>query len=76
MLRMITVNTLPVAKRWLAKMRAERHPNSRMKVVIWELPYKGRRAADYGYSSDTNYVVGSCKSVETKIAYLGKRIDK
>jgi hypothetical protein len=74
MLRMITVNSLPVAERWLKTMREERHPNARKRIGIWELPYHGLRAKSYTYSSSMSYVVGNVKSVEVKISNLGKRI--
>ena len=75
MTRLVKVNTLAVAKRWHKQLRAETHPIARKRIGIWELPYQGVRAADYGYSSNTNYVVGNVLSVETKIPNLGKRID-
>jgi len=73
--RMVRVNTLPVAKRWLKAMREERHPTARFRIGIWEISYKGERAKNYTYSSNKSYIVGSARSVEAKVSNLGKRLD-
>ena len=73
--RMVKVNTLAVAMRWLKTMRAERHPLARKRIGIWELPYQGERAKGYTYSSNKSYVVGSSLSIEAKVNHLGKRLD-
>jgi hypothetical protein len=77
MTRLVRVNTLPVAQRWQKQLKAEasQTPSVQAKIGIWELPYQGSRAKDYGYSSNTNYVVGLITATKS-IAHLGKRIDK
>jgi len=77
MTRLVTVNTLPVAQRWQKQLKSEasQTPAVQAKIGIWELPYQGSRAKEYGYSSNTNYVVGSITATKS-IAHLGKRIDK
>ena len=49
--RMVRVNTLPVAMRWLKTMRKARHPNARKRIGIWEMPFQGNRKKSYTYSS-------------------------
>ena len=77
MTRFVKVNTLAVAKRWQKQLKAEASqlPAVQAKIGIWELPYQGRRALDYGYSSDTNYIVGSVTATKS-VKHVGKRIDK
>jgi len=77
MTRLVKVNTLPVAKRWQKQLKAEasQRRNIQAKIGIWELPYQGVRAADYTYSSNTNYVVGIITATKS-IPNLGKRIDE
>tara|TARA_R110000765_G_scaffold195419_1_gene300960 strand:- start:194 stop:424 length:231 start_codon:yes stop_codon:yes gene_type:complete len=75
MTRLVTVNTLAVAKRWQKQLKAEASQarNIQSKIGIWELPYQGVRAKDYGYSSNTNYVVGIITATKS-VKHLGKRI--
>ena len=73
--RMVRVNTLPVAMRWLKTMREERHPYARKKIGIWEIQYQGERAKSYTYSSNKSYIVGNAISITTKVSNLGKRLD-
>ena len=73
--RMVRVNTLPVAMRWLKTMREARHPNARKRIGIWEMPFQGNRKKSYTYSSGVSYMVGNQVSIETKVSNLGKRLD-
>jgi len=71
--KMVRVNSLAVAKRWLKEMREVRHPLHYKKIGIWELQPQGR--GDYSYSDSTIYIVGNQTSVKAKINNLGKRLD-
>ena len=71
--KMVKVNSLAVAKRWLKEMREVRHPYARKKIGIWELEPQG--AAAYSYSDSTIYIVGNQSSIKAKISNLGKRLD-
>tara|TARA_R110002073_G_scaffold131072_1_gene277762 strand:- start:113 stop:355 length:243 start_codon:yes stop_codon:yes gene_type:complete len=73
--RMVRVNSLAVAKRWLKEMREARHPIARKRIGIWEMPFQGSRAKSYTYSSGMSYIVGNQASVEIKVSNLGKRLD-
>ena len=69
--RTVRVNSLAVAMRWLKTMREARHPNSRKRIGIWEIPLQGKRARSYTYTSGMSYIVGNSLSVESKIGHLG-----
>jgi len=71
--KIVTVDTLTVAKRWQKRMQDERHPYAKKKIGIWEKP---RRATKNVYSTVDNcrYVVGQKTSVNVKVRNLGKRI--
>ncbi len=73
--KIVRVNSLAVAKRWLNQLKEVYHPNHHNRLGIWERPrqYHGRKG--YGHSDNMIYVVGHVRAVETKISHLGKRLD-
>mgnify|MGYP003135017332 CR=1 FL=1 len=71
--RLLTVDTLPVAKRWLKRMQDERKGYAKRKIGIWEKPRQTTKGV-YSTNSDCRYVVGQQQSVETRVNHLGKRI--
>ena len=73
--KMVKVNSLAVAKRWLNQLKEEYHPNHHKRLGIWEKPrnYYGRKG--YGHVDSMIYIVGHSKSIESKISNLGKRLD-
>jgi len=73
--RMVKVNSLAVAKRWLNQMKEDYHPNHHKRLGIWERPRQYHGVKGYGYSDSMIYIVGHSKAVEPKISHLGKRID-
>ena len=70
--RIVKVNSLAVANRWLGQMKDTYHESHLMKLGIWETQPQGR--SRYQYQDNTIYVVGHCRSVEQKVNHLGKRI--
>ena len=72
--KMVKVNSLAVAKRWLEQMKGTYHESHHMKIGIWEYSEHGNNTKGYTYSSSRKYIVGHSKSVEPKISNLGKRI--
>ena len=72
--KIVKVNSLAVAKRWLEQIKDTYHKTHRMKIGIWEYREHGNNTKGYTYSSSRKYVVGHRKSVEPKISNLGKRI--
>ena len=71
--KMVRVNSLAVAKRWLKEMREVRHPYCHKKIGIWEVQAQG--SGEYTYTDNTIYIVGNKTSVKAKVNHLGKRID-
>ena len=74
--KMVRVNSLAVAKRWLEQMKESYHPNHHKRLGIWERPrqYNGRKG--YNHFDSMIYVVGHSKAIETKISHLGKRLNE
>ena len=72
--KIVTVDTLTVAKRWQKRMQDERHPYAKKKIGIWEYSEHGNNTKGYTYSSSRKYIVVHSKSLEPKISNLGKRI--
>ena len=72
--KMVRVNTLAVAKRWLNQMKEAYHESHQKKLGIWEKARLTCTAKAYGYTDSSAYIVGHCKCVENKISHLGKRI--
>lgn len=72
--KMVRVNTLAVAKRWLNQMKETYHESHHKKLGIWEKARQTCTAKSYGYTDGSAYIVGHTKSVETKVSNLGKRI--
>ena len=73
--KMVRVNTLAVAKRWLNQMKETYHESHHKKLGIWEKARQTCTAKSYGYTDATAYIVGHSKCVENKVSNLGKRID-
>ena len=73
--KMVSVNSLTVAKRWLKQMKEDYHPNHHKRLGIWEKPRQYVGVKSYGYNDSMIYIVGHSKAVEPKISNLGKRID-
>ena len=73
--KIVSVNSLTVAKRWLRQMKEEYHPNHHKRLGIWERPRQYHGVKGYGYHDSMIYIVGHSKAVEPKISHLGKRID-
>lgn len=71
--RLVTVDSLAVAKRWFQRMQDERKGYAKKKIGIWEKPRQTTKNV-YSTVSDCRYVVGQQTSVETRINHLGKRI--
>jgi hypothetical protein len=70
--KLLTVDSLPVAKRWQKKMRETYHELHHPKIGIWEKPRQ--TTSNYSTSGGCRYVVGHSASVEYKVNHLGKRI--
>jgi len=73
--RMVRVNSLAVAKRWLNQMKEEYHPNHHKRLGIWERPRQYHGNKSYGYNDSMIYIVGHAKAIEPKVSHLGKRLD-
>jgi len=73
--KMVMVNSLPVAKRWLQQMKDTYHKSHHKKLGIWEKERQTINKKSYGYTDSTLYVVGHSKCIEVKVNHLGKRID-
>ncbi len=73
--KIVSVNSLTVAKRWLKQMKETYHPNHHKRLGIWEKPRQYVGVKSYAYNDSMIYIVGHSKSVELKISNLGKRID-
>ena len=73
--KIVKVNSLAVAERWLEQMKGTYHLSHHKKIGIWEYTEHGNNyTKGYTYTSPRKYVVGHSKSVEPKISNLGKRI--
>ena len=72
--RMVQVNSLAVANRWLSQMKEDYHPNHHKRLGIWERPRQGYGRKGYTHSDSMIYVVGHSKAIEIKVSHLGKRI--
>ena len=73
--KMVTVNSLTVAKRWLKQMKEAYHPNHHNRLGIWEKPRQYVGVKSYAYNDSMMYVVGHSKCIENKVSHLGERID-
>ena len=73
--KMVRVNTLAVAKRWLNQMKETYHESHHKKLGIWEKARQTCTAKSYSYTDATAYIVGHSKCVENKVSNLGKRLD-
>ena len=56
--KMVRVNTLAVAKRWLNQMKETYHESHHKKLGIWEKARLTCTAKSYGYTDATAYIVG------------------
>ena len=72
--KIVKVNSLAVAERWLGQMKDTYHKSHHKKIGIWEYEEHRNNLKGYTYISPRKYVVGHRKSVEPKISNLGKRI--
>jgi len=72
--KMVKVNSLAVAERWLEQMKDTYHPNHHKRLGIWEKPRQYHGVKGYGYHDSMMYIVGHSKAIEIKISNLGKRI--
>jgi len=73
--KIVKVNSLAVAERWLEQMKGTYHESHHKKLGIWEYEEHGNNhSKGYTYTSPRKYVVGHRKSVEPKMSNLGKRI--
>lgn len=74
--KMVRVNSLAVAKRWLKEFK-EKYPESHhTRLGIWERPRQYNSRKGYNHSDSMIYVVGHSKAIETKISHLGKRLNE
>ena len=74
--KMVSVNSLAVAKRWLNQMKEEYHPAQHNRLGIWERHRQGYSRKGYTHTDSTIYVVGHSKSIEAKISHLGRRLNE
>jgi len=73
--KIVKVNSLAVAERWMEQMKGTYHSSHHKKIGIWEYEEHGNNnSKGYTYISPRKYVVGHSKSIEPKISNLGKRI--
>ena len=72
--KIVKVNSLAVANRWLEQMKESYHESHHKKLGIWEKPRQAVNKKTYGYIDTMVYIVGHRKSIEPKISHLGKRI--
>ena len=72
--KIVKVNSLAVANRWLSQMKDTYHPNHHKRLGIWERPRQGYGRKGYTHTDSMIYVVGHSKAIEIKVSHLGKRI--
>ena len=48
--KMVSVNSLTVAKRWLKQMKEDYHPNHHKRLGIWEKPRQYVGVKSYAYN--------------------------
>ena len=72
--KIVKVNSLAVAERWLEQMKGTYHESHHKRIGIWEYEEHGNNSKGYTYNSSRKYVVGHSKSIEPKMSNLGKRI--
>ena len=72
--KIVKVNSLAVAERWLEQMKGTYHESHHNRIGIWEYEEHGNNSKGYTYNSPRKYVVGHSKSIELKMSNLGKRI--
>ena len=74
--KIVRVNSLTVAKRWLEQMKESYHPNHHKRLGIWERPRQSYGRKGYNHTDSMIYVVGHSKAIEAKISHLGKRLNE
>jgi len=73
--RIVRVNSLTVAKRWLKQFKEVYHPNHHKRLGIWEKPRQYHGVKSYGYNDSMIYIVGHANAIEHQVSNLGKRLD-
>ena len=74
--KMVQVNSLTVAKRWLKEFK-EKYPESHhTRLGIWERPRQSYGRKGYSHTDSMIYVVGHSKAIEAKISHLGTRLNE